>query len=139
MWEIKATDEYEKRLKHYQKKHPRESAAVLNNLDTYHKALSGGTKPKQATFGFVHPEPCDVVAIDQKRAGPALAQTRLYVYPDATRKTLYLITLGDKKSQHDDIRICKDFVANLAELERESDDEDDEIRERLPDGPADDR
>jgi hypothetical protein len=70
MWEIKATDEYEKRLKHYRKKRPRELAAVLNNLDTYYKALSGGTKPKQVTFGFVHAEPSDVIAIDQKGGGP---------------------------------------------------------------------
>jgi hypothetical protein len=139
MWEIKATDEYQRRLKHYQKKHPHELAAVLNNLDTYHKALSGGTKPKQVQFGFVHAEPFDVVAIDQKRGGPSLAQTRLYVYPDVTRKTLYLITLGDKKSQRDDIKVCKDFVEILPELEGDSDEEADKIQGRLPDGPGDDR
>jgi hypothetical protein len=115
-------------------------AAVLDNLDTYHKALIGGTKPKQATalFGFIHAEPFDVVAVTEKGQGPALAATRPYVYPDSERDTLYLITLGDKKSQRDDIKVCKDFVAKLPELEGNSDEEEGGISERLPDGPEDD-
>jgi hypothetical protein len=138
MWEIKNTDEYEKRLKHYQKKHPRELAAVLDNLDTYHRALVGGTRPKQAVFGFVHSEPFDVVAIDQKGGGASLAQTRLYVYPDVTRGILYVITLGDKKSQKDDIAICKDFVKTLPELQGDPDEKENDLRERRGDGARDD-
>jgi hypothetical protein len=137
MWKIKSTDEYQKWLKHYQKKRPRELAAVLDNLDTYYKTLISGTKPKQAVFGFVHSEPRDVVAIDQKGGGPSLAQTRLYVYPDLTREVLYVITLGDKKSQKDDIAICKDFVKKLPELERDSHAEEDDLHERRPDGARD--
>ena len=79
---LQNTDEYERRQKQYQKKHPRELMAVLDNLDTYHKTLNSGVKPKQAIFGFIHAEPLDVVAIDQKGGGAKLAQTRLYVYPD---------------------------------------------------------
>ena len=137
MWEIKTTDEFERKKKHYEKKHPRELAAVQDNLDTYHKTLNGGVKPKQAIFGFIHAEPSDVVAIDQKGGGAKLAQTRLYAYPDVTRNTLYLITLGDKKSQRDDIKICKDFVARLSELEGDSDEAEREIQERLSDGSGD--
>jgi hypothetical protein len=135
MWKIRRTDEFERRLKRYEKKHPRELAAVLDNLDTYFKTLAGGTKPKQAVFGFVHAEPGDVVAIDQKGGGRSLAQTRLYVYPDVARETLYLITLGDKKSQRDDIAVCQDFVAKLPEVEGDSDEED--VRERESDGAGD--
>ena len=137
MWTIRPTDEFERRKKRYEKKHPRELAAVLDNLDTYFKVLVSGTKPKQAVFGFVHAEPGDVVAIDQKGGGASLAQTRLYVYPDVTRETLYLITLGDKKSQRDDIAVCKDFAARLPGMEGDPDDEE-EVHERRPDGPRDD-
>ncbi len=135
MWKIRRTDEFERRLKRYEKKLPRELEAVLDNLDTYFKTLVSGTKPKQAVFGFVHAEPGDVVAIDQKGGGRSLAQTRLYVYPDVARETLYLITLGDKKSQRDDIAVCKDFVAKLPEMEGDSDEED--VQERRSDGPGD--
>jgi hypothetical protein len=120
-------------LKRYEKKNPRELAAVLDNLDTDFKTLASGTKPKQAVFGFVHAEPNNVVAIDQKGGGRSLAQTRLYIYPDVTRETMYLITLGDKKSQRDDIAVGKDFVAKLPEMEGDSDEED--IQERRSGGP----
>ncbi len=84
MWKLTPTKSYEIRQKRYQKKHKRELAAVLNNLDTLLKAFQAGLKPLQATtaFGFVHPEPNAVVSIDQKGGGLNLAQTRLYAYPD---------------------------------------------------------
>jgi hypothetical protein len=63
-----------------------------------------------------------------------------YAYPDEARRALYLITLGDKKSQKDDIRVCKDFVARLSDLaEEDSDEKNEDIPERLPNGAGDDR
>ena len=138
MWAIRGTDEYEKRKKHYEKKHRRELMAVLDNLDTYHKTLNNGVKPKQAVFGFTHAEPCDVVAIDQKGGGGNLAQARLYVFPDAIRKVLYLITLGDKKSQRDDIALCKAFISQLPELEGNADGQEPDFHDRRTDGARDD-
>jgi hypothetical protein len=144
MWVIKRMDEYARRSKFYQKKHPRELAAVLDNLDTFHQALNSGVKPKQARFGFIHVEPSDVFAIDQKGGGVKLAQTRLYVYPDAEREVLYLLTLGDKRSQHQDIENCKHFVAQLREWTEEGkgeirgqetdQDREDDAHERPADG-----
>ena len=95
------------------KKRPRETKAVHDNLDTFFNALIAGAKPQQIKAGFIHPEPCGVLAFDQKGGGPNLAQTRLYVYPNATTEILHLITLGDKNSQRDDIQNCKAFVAEL--------------------------
>jgi hypothetical protein len=65
------------------------STSVLDNLVTFHRALNSGVKPRQARFGFVHVEPWDALAIDQKGGGAKLAQTRLYIYPDAEREVLY--------------------------------------------------
>jgi hypothetical protein len=42
-----------------------------------------------------------------------LAATRLYVYPDVEAETLYLLTLGDKSTQADDIQDCKQFVKQI--------------------------
>jgi hypothetical protein len=69
-----------------------------------------GKKPKPFVYNFLHPEPSDVIAIDQKGAGANIAATRLYVYPDTQTETLYLLTLGDKSTQSDDIQDCKAFV-----------------------------
>ena len=47
MWKLVPRDEYERRVKRYQKDHPRELQAVLDNLNMYFQALLGGVKPLQ--------------------------------------------------------------------------------------------
>ena len=42
-----------------------------------------------------------------------MAATRLYVYPDPATETLYLLLLGDKESQREDIQDCKRFVKQI--------------------------
>ena len=113
MWKLVLTDEYERRHKRYEKDHPRELQAVLDNLDTYFKSLEAGIKPLQIRHGFMHNEPLGVVAIDQKGGGKSLAQTRLYVYPDTEAEILFIITLGDKRSQKNDLETCRSFISNL--------------------------
>jgi hypothetical protein len=66
------------RFKRYQKKHPKETAAVLNNLDTYVRTLNMGARSEFIQASFIHREPRGVVAIDQKGARASSRQTRLY-------------------------------------------------------------
>lgn len=113
MWNLEPCEEYERRFKKWPKKHKRELLAMLNNLDVFLKALLGGQKPSAAKFGFIHPEPCGVLAIDQKGAGPGVKETRLYIYPDEAHECVRLITLGDKDSQREDIQTCTRFVEAL--------------------------
>jgi hypothetical protein len=117
MWTLEPNSEWDRRRKQYEKKNSRELSAVLDNLDTFFKTLNCAVKPRDAKFGFIHPEPLGVLAIDQKGGGPNLAQTRLYVYPDETNKVLHLITLGDKRTQPADIATCKVFVSHLRRIE----------------------
>lgn len=120
MWELDPTPEYDKKQRKWPKKHRRELTAMLNNLDTFLGALRAGATPRQAKYGFIHPERRGVLAIDQKGGGPGLKQSRLYVYPDEETEIVHLITLGDKDSQSEDIKACTDFVQQLRE-ERETD------------------
>ena len=120
MWTVDETDEYGRRFKRYQKDHPRELQAVLDNLNMYFQALLGGVRPLQIRHGFTHAEPQGVVGIDQKGGGKNLAQTRLYVYPDTDTEILYLITLGDKRSQKADLASCRDFVTALRKEKEET-------------------
>lgn len=99
---------------------PRELRAVLNNLDTYFKTLLRGVNPLQIKYGFMHPEPLGVVAIDQKGGGAALRQARLYAYPELEPELLHLITLGDKGSQQADIAFCREYVLNLRTIAAEN-------------------
>ena len=113
MWKVVPTPEYERRHKTYQKKHRRELRAVLDNLDTFVKALEGGASVQQIQYGFVHREPRGVRAIDQRGKERALRQTRLYIYPDEKTKTVHLLILGDKRSQSKDIKFCSSVVTKL--------------------------
>jgi hypothetical protein len=113
MWEPRTTADYEKCLKWYTKKRRRELAAALANDETYLKALRAGMSPQKKLFGFLHAEGSGVWAIDQKGGKGSLAEIRLYVYPHEPTETLYHITIGDKGSQKDDIKLCHEFVAAL--------------------------
>lgn len=46
-WQIQYTAEFERDLRWYKKKNPSELLAVLNNLDTYFKALQLNGNPLQ--------------------------------------------------------------------------------------------
>lgn len=112
-WTLEPTDPFSRNLKWYAKKRPRELQAVLDNLDTFHEALNAGALPQQVRVGFIHPEPQGILAVDQKGGGANLQQTRLYMFPWVPTKTIYLLALGDKRSQSDDIRLCRQTVDEL--------------------------
>lgn len=128
MWNLEASDEYQRKHKWFEKKRPRELRAVLDNLDTYLKALCAGAKPAQIKFGFIHIEPNGILAIDQKGGGPNLAQTRLYVFPDTERRILHLFTLGGKATQAVDIQTCRGFVKELRERDEPEHEEKQELQ-----------
>jgi len=113
MWRLQPTAEYERSVERWPKKHRRELTAMLNNLDTFFGALKAGARLEQVKFGFVHPEPHGVLAIDQKGGGAGLKQTRLYTYPQRSQEILHLIIIGDKSSQKSDIELCSHFVSTL--------------------------
>ena len=110
MWRQVLTDEFAKRFKRWPKKHRRELAAMLGNLQTVLSALQAGSTVESLVFGFVHREPSGVLAVDQKSGGAGLKQCRLYVYPHVDEQILHVITMGDKNSQTDDIRVAKAFA-----------------------------
>jgi len=110
MWSTSPTTQWEKDRKYYEKKHPRELAAVLNNLGRYIDLLNRSKKAACAEAGYLHGEGAGVVAIDQKAGGKSLQETRMYIFANEAEKVLYLITIGNKDSQHDDVLYSRDFV-----------------------------
>lgn len=113
MWMIEPSLQWERDQKWYEKKRPDELAAVLRNLQRYLSLLKVSKNSKCVEAGFLHKEPAGVVAVDQKGIGANLQETRLYTIADDATKTLHLITLGSKESQHSDIEYAKEFAQNL--------------------------
>ena len=115
-WKLGESLRWSKDYRHYEKKHPTELAAVMNNLDTYMKALTAAAALQHVRLiqaGYLHNEPKGVIAIDQSGGEGKLQATRLYTYAYLKEQKLYLITIGNKKEQQNDIEYCKEFVKNL--------------------------
>ena len=113
-WGLEESPFFASKFRRYLKKHPNEVAAAMDNLDTYMHALRMGVKPAMIRAGFIHPEKMGgVVAIDQKGAPGKPKQTRLYIIAVEKEATLFLITIGDKNSQSQDIKDCREFVKSL--------------------------
>jgi hypothetical protein len=115
MWSLEKSSFFESRFKRFQKKHPDEAKAVLNNLDTYFKTLCEGVNPTNISAGFVHPEPDGIKALDQKGGKGKMMQTRLYIFPDEVTKTLHVISIGTKTDQKSGINECRDYIKPLKE------------------------
>ena len=123
-WVLESIEKYVKAVEHYEKNHSDELYAVKDNLDTYFTTLCLTNNPQLIHAGWIHYEPKGIVAIDQKGGGKKvregkkikLQETRLYVYPFQKTKTLYLLTIGDKRkhNQKRDIQYCIEFVQALA-------------------------
>ena len=114
MWSLAFSTQWPRDVKHYEKKHSRELAAILHNLkDRYLPMLNASPNAKALQAGFLHHEPDGVVAIDQKGGGTGLQETRLYTFADDSTQTLWLITVGNKDEQPDDIQFSRKFVQSL--------------------------
>jgi hypothetical protein len=114
MWCYEFSSEWKKHIKHYEKKHSDELAAVLANLKRFEEQLANAKNSKCVQAGFIHNEPSGVVAIDQKgQSKNKLQETRLYLFVDDSSKTIHLLAIGDKAEQSDDIEYCKKYVAPL--------------------------
>jgi hypothetical protein len=113
MWRVVETDDYARQSKWYSRKKRREFAAVVTNLGEFLQYLQHGNLPRPFAYGFLHDEPAGVIAIDQRGAPTKLAATRLYIYAYVERETVYLLTIGDKRTQSDDILFCKHLVDTI--------------------------
>lgn len=114
MWKLQPAPTFERAKKRYQNKRPGELAAVLRNLGRLLERLDELPDCRAAQFGFLHPEPHGVWAINQH--GPSkirLQETRLYVFPSGHDMTLHIITVGNKNSQASDLQLTAAFVASL--------------------------
>ncbi len=112
MWTLAPTDSWNRAYGWYSKKRSNELAAVLRNLNRYVELLNAAKNAQSVAAGFLHFEPGGVVAVDQK-GGKNLQETRAYTFPWQETETLYLLTIGNKKQQPEDVKYCKKWVSEF--------------------------
>ncbi len=123
-WNLQQIGKYIHDFREYEKKRPNELKSILRNLDRYFAALPKVVNTRQIRAGYIHVEPHGIVAIDQKGGGKKirLQETRLYLYPDAEKKTVYLMAIGNKKTQKRDIADCSKLLKQLRKIKERKDD-----------------
>lgn len=111
-WEISDALAEKNRFKAFNKKHPRELAACFSNLGHIVALLNHHGNVGAFQVGFFRSEGENVYRIGQTGVKHAV-ETRLYVYVYTVGKILYVLTIGDKTQQTDDIRRCKEIVRSF--------------------------
>lgn len=112
-WKALPTARADRDLQRLPRRHPREHAALLRNLSRYLGLLDAAPHARLIRAGFLHPEPGGVLAIDERGGGPGLRAMRLYTFADARTRTLHLLLIGDKDSQHADLRTLPTLLREL--------------------------
>lgn len=119
-WTIEKIDGFERSAKPWLKRYRRELLQTLENLDSLVGALRAGALTQQArqAYGFIHSEPDGIIAIDQKGAGPHTKESRLYVWIDGIEQTVFVLRIGDKRSQQGDIAYCRKWLESRRVFKR---------------------
>jgi len=110
---------FENSFKKFSKKHRAEAKAVMANLETFFCVLNKTNNIQLAKQqNFVRKEPEGICALDSRGApreskGTKLKATRLYIYTVEVNSTIYLLRIGDKDSQSQDLKTCKKMVKKL--------------------------
>lgn len=99
-------------FKQMSKKHRAEFAACWDNLKRVVDELNAGKRIGGFSFGFFRSEHHGVYRIGQTRV-KSPCELRLYIYPDALSKTIYILSLGDKGTQSDDINACHEIAKSI--------------------------
>lgn len=107
------TDTWDRAAKFYAKKHAREYAAVLHNLDRLLGLLNASKNSLSVQAGFIHTEGSGVLALDQKGGGAGLQETRLYLFAEDQTHTIHLITIGNKNGQSADVKLAHQYRESL--------------------------
>ena len=112
MWQ--QSSEYAEKgvIKRFVKRHPREAVSCFENLRDVVAALDAGGEPLRLPFGFYSSEGADVYRIGQTGVKHP-CESRLYIYSCVINTTVYVLTMGDKSTQKDDINRSKAIVRRI--------------------------
>lgn len=124
MWELAKAEGFENSYKKFARKHGAEANAVMANLETAVTVLNEINNIQAVrNLNFVRKEPDGILALDSRgakrtRTGTKLKATRLYVYAVEVESMLYLLRIGDKDSQAQDLKSCRKVARKIKQESR---------------------
>src|SRR4051794_554033 len=101
-WQIETSHASQGKFQRFAKKHRDEYAALFANLDKLMRLLRAGHKIGAFKVGFFRSESEGLYRIGQTGI-PSARESRLYVFPDCSAYLMYVLNIGTKNSQQEDI------------------------------------
>jgi hypothetical protein len=105
-WSIENKYAVTKKFETFAQARPREFASLFANLDRIVRHLNGGAKVGGFQMGYFRSEGEGVYRIGQTAVQHA-KESRLYIFPNQSNQTIYILTVGTKDRQPDDINEAK--------------------------------
>jgi len=100
------------KFKKFEGKYGREYVSLFANLERVLRILREGRKIGSFQIGFFRSEGDGVYRIGQTGV-PSAQESRLYVCPNEQNHTMYVLTIGTKDRQSDDIDEAKTLVKKI--------------------------
>jgi putative component of toxin-antitoxin plasmid stabilization module len=111
-WQIENAYASPGKFKKFAGKHTREYESLFANLEKILRILRGGNKIGSFGIGFFRSEGEGVYRIGQTGV-PSAKESRLYIFPDEQNRICYILNIGDKDSQQNDINEAKEIVKRI--------------------------
>jgi len=113
MWKTETTTGWKNSVLDFGTQHPDEAAFLLRNLAHYLAQLKVSKNHKLIETSYLHRHESGIVSIDQNGMEDGLEDSRLYVFPDESTCTLYLLCMGKASEKDSDMEYCKHFIFYL--------------------------
>jgi len=111
-WQIDLCWASKNQFAKFNKKHPDEYASLFSNLEKVMLILKKGNRIGTFSMGFFRSEGEGIYRVGQTAVESA-KESRLYVYPDEANRVTYILGIGDKDSQGDDINGAKKYARQI--------------------------
>jgi hypothetical protein len=111
-WSIENKYALRKKFEAFAEARPREFASLFANLDRVLRHLNGGAKVGGFQMGYFRSEGEGVFRIGQTAVQHA-KESRLYIFPNQSNQTIYILTVGTKDRQADDISEAKTIADQI--------------------------
>jgi hypothetical protein len=113
MWRMEPTNGWQLSALGFQQTNPAEIAHLLRNLSHYMAQLRVCKSHKSIEALYLHNEVSSVVSIDQGGLEDGLVESRVYAFPDESKRILYLLCVGKASEKNADMEYCKTAVLDI--------------------------
>ncbi len=111
-WTLNTEFATKSKFKKFYKKHKAEYSSCFANLSKVKSLLDSGYKLKSFKLGFFRSEGGKLYRVGQSGIVGS-KEARLYVYLYEYKQTIYVISIGTKESQQQDIKNAKKMIKEI--------------------------